>query len=196
MRSFITTIFLFMCAVAVAQKSDYTDSLEKFQQNYVTTHEVVKAPDSKYFKFFPVNKKYRVLAKFEKLKDAKGFIMKTSGAKNPKYFKYGLLTFRIDNKEFHLTIYQSENLMKEDEYKDYLFVPFTDLTSGDKSYAGGKYLDFVMKDIGNNTLVIDFNKAYNPYCAYATGYNCPIPPRENNLSIAIKAGEMEFGKKH
>ena len=53
-----------------------------------------------------------------------------------------------------------------------------------------------MGDILNNMLVIDFNKAYNPYCAYATGYNCPIPPRENNLPIAINAGEMNFGKSH
>ena len=86
--------------------------------------------------------------------------------------------------------------MNDEKYKNYLFVPYTDLTSGNKSYGGGKYLDFMMEDIQNNMLLIDFNKAYNPYCAYTSGYNCPIPPRENNLLIAIKAGEMNFGKKH
>ena len=57
-------------------------------------------------------------------------------------------------------------------------------------------MDFMLDDIKNNTLLMDFNKAYNPYCAYATGYNCPIPPRENDLPVAIKAGEMAFGKAH
>jgi hypothetical protein len=143
-----------------------------------------------------VNKKYRVTAVFEKMDDPKGFIMKTSGVKTKQYFKYGKLTFTLDNKTFHLTIYQSQDLMNDDKYRNYLFVPFTDLTTGNKSYGGGKYLDFEMKDIINNTLLIDFNKAYNPYCAYARGYNCPIPPRENDLPVAIKAGEMDFGKSH
>ena len=80
--------------------------------------------------------------------------------------------------------------------KNYLFVPFTDLTSGGESYGGGRYLDFFMDDIKNNYLEVDFNKAYNPYCAYATGFNCPIPPAENDLPVSIIAGEKNFAKKH
>lgn len=196
MKKIFFPILLLLSIVSVAQKSGYADSLKKFQEDYVHSHEVVKEADWKYFKFFPVDIKYRVLATFEKIDDPKGFIMKTSGTKTPQYFKYGTLTFTINKKVLHLTVYQSKQLMKDDKYKDYLFVPFTDLTSGNKSYGGGKYLDFVLDDIKNNTLLIDFNKAYNPYCAYATGYNCPIPPRENDLLVAIKAGEMNFGKSH
>jgi uncharacterized protein len=195
MKKLLLPLLLLISIFSAAQKN-YTDSLTKFQQEYVHTHEVVKEADWKYFRFFPVDKKYRVLATFEKIDDPKGFIMKTSGTKTPQYFKYGTLTFTINKKVLHLTVYQSQQLMKDDKYKDYLFVPFTDLTSGNKSYGGGKYLDFVLDDIKNNTLLIDFNKAYNPYCAYATGYNCPIPPRENDLPVAIKAGEMNFGKSH
>lgn len=195
MKKLLLPLLLLISIFSAAQKS-YTDSLTKFQQEYVHTHEVVKEADWKYFKFFPVDKKYRVLATFKKIDDPKGFIMKTSGTKTPQYFKYGTLTFTINKKVLQLTVYQSQQLMKDDKYKDYLFVPFTDLTSGNKSYGGGKYLDFVLDDIKNNTLLIDFNKAYNPYCAYATGYNCPIPPRENDLPVAIKAGEMNFGKSH
>ncbi|MEJ0106895.1 MAG: DUF1684 domain-containing protein [Bacteroidota bacterium] len=75
--------------------------------------------------------------------------------------------------------------------------PFTDLTTGNESYQTGRYIDFTVKDIKNGELVIDFNKAYNPSCAYVSDkYNCPVPPRENNLTIAIKAGgEMNFAKK-
>ncbi len=187
---------MFFYLSSFAQRSRYIDSLKMFQKNYVKTHEVVPDSNRRYFQFFPVNKKYRVMATFKKTEDAKGFIMKTSGTKTKKYFKYGILSFTIDKKQLNLNVYQSEQLMKDDKYKNYLFIPFTDLTSGNKSYGGGKYLDIVMDDIQNNVLLLDFNKAYNPYCAYASGYNCPIPPRENDLPVAIKAGEMNFGKSH
>ena len=86
--------------------------------------------------------------------------------------------------------------MQTEKYRNYLFVPFTDATTGDESYGSGRYLEFYIADIQNNTLQLDFNKAYNPYCAYAAGYKCPIPPRENNLPLAIKAGEKNFAKGH
>ena len=81
-----------------------------------------------------------------------------------------------------------------DEYKDYLFIPFTDATNGNETYEGGRYIDILITDISNNTVVIDFNKAYNPYCCYATGYHCPIPPKENALSVTINAGEKKYTK--
>jgi uncharacterized protein (DUF1684 family) len=137
---------------------------------------------------------YLVTASFTKTNDVKGFVMKTSGAKTSKFFRYGLINFTIDKKPYHLTVYQSEDLQANPQYKNYLFIPFTDLTSGDESYGGGKYIDITTEDIKANKLLVDFNKAYNPYCAYTTGYNCPIPPRENYLAVAIKAGEMNFGK--
>ena len=84
--------------------------------------------------------------------------------------------------------------MKSKDYADYLFVPFTDLNTGEKTYGSGRYLDLTIGQIINNTLLIDFNKSYNPYCAYSTEYHCPIPPKENLLPIAIDAGEMNFGK--
>jgi uncharacterized protein (DUF1684 family) len=196
MRSFFSLIILLsLSLVSNSQVLSYADSLQAFQKNYVATHEVVKNADRDFFRFYPVNEKYRVYARFEKLTDTAGFIMKTSGEKRSKYLRYGLLHFSIDKKPFTLTIYQNEKLMTDPVYKDYLFVPFTDLTSGKESYGGGRYLDFFMNDIKNNSLEIDFNKAYNPYCAYATGFNCPIPPVENDLPVSIKAGEKNFAKK-
>lgn len=195
----LSFIILFLCLYihdGFAQEKSYTDSINTYRANYISNHEVVKAADKKYFRFFPVNTKYLMKARFEKLNDTTGFLMKTSGKVSSTYFKYGLLHFSIDQKEFQLTVYQSKKLMNMDEYRDYLFVPYTDLTSGEKSYGGGKYIDFSSNDIRQNTLILDFNKAYNPYCAYANGFNCPVPPRENDLAVAIEAGEMEFGKKH
>jgi uncharacterized protein (DUF1684 family) len=79
------------------------------------------------------------------------------------------------------------------QYKDYLYLPFKDFTNGESTYGGGRYLDFKMSDIQENqTIIIDFNKAYNPYCAYSDGYSCPIPPSENHLQVFIEAGEKNI----
>lgn len=196
MKPFLTSfIILFVYYPLKAQKLSYADSMKLYQKNYVTTHEVVKGNDKAYFRFYKVDERYRLFARFEKITDTSGFIMKTSGPKKSKYFRYGLLHFRLNNTDLHLTIYQSEKLMSDTAYKDYLFVPFTDLSSGKKSYGGGRYLDFSRDDIKNNGLMIDFNKSYNPYCAYMHGFSCPIPPPENDLPVIIEAGEMDFAKK-
>src|SRR4029077_12782195 len=115
--------------------------------------------------------------------------------KTKRFFKYGLLSFSLHGSLLHLFVYQSEALMKKEEMKEYLFVPFGDATSGFESYGGGRYIDLSISAIKKNRVILDFNKAYNPYCAYASGYNCPIPPLENLLTVPIVAGEKNYGKK-
>jgi uncharacterized protein len=102
----------------------------------------------------------------------------------------------IHDTVLHLMVYQSQALLQKAGTRDYLFIPFTDATSGTDSYGAGRYIDGTISDIRNGSLVLDFNKAYNPYCAYSAGYNCPIPPRENDLPVAIRAGERNYGKTH
>lgn len=197
MKILFTVALILLASVCLAQtKQGYKDSLLLFRKNYLETHEVVGAADRKYFRFFTPDEKFRIVATFIKLADTTGFMMKTTGNKSSKYYKYGIINFDIDGKACQLRVYQSEQLKNTSSYKDYLFVPYTDRTSGNESYGGGKYVEFFIKDIVNNKVVIDFNKAYNPYCAYSSDYNCPIPPRENDLDIAIPAGEMDFGKQH
>jgi uncharacterized protein (DUF1684 family) len=124
----------------------------------------------------------------------KGFFMTTSAGKKQKYFKYGLPTFTLNDNHLHLYIYQSEALMQQEKLIDYLFVPFGDVTSGFTSCGWGRYLDFTKSDTKNNRLLIDFNIAYNPYFAHTSGYNCPVPPKENLLTIPIGACEENYGK--
>jgi hypothetical protein len=83
-------------------------------------------------------------------------------------------------------VYQNLGLLKNPEYEDYLFLPFNDYTNGNETYGGGRYLDVRIPK--GNTMVLDFNKAYNPYCAYTYGYSCPVPPRGNSLETEINAG--------
>lgn len=136
--------------------------------------------------FYPVNANYLVTAKFIRTPNEKSFQMSTSSGMRKTYIKYAEITFMLDKKEYKLNVYQSQDLLKSAEYKDYLFIPFTDATSGNETYEGGRYIDLTIPH--SNEIQINFNKAYHPYCAYTDGYNCPIPPQENNLPVKIEAG--------
>ncbi|MDB5277958.1 MAG: hypothetical protein JWR61_2913 [Ferruginibacter sp.] len=182
--------------VAIAQNNSHAfiDTIKAFQTNYINTHEVVKGEDRKYLQFFAPDETYKVLASFEKLNDVQGFGMPTSTKMMQQYFKYGRITFKINDRICHLFVYQSKDLMNTKDYANYLFIPFTDATNGVETYEGGKYIDLTTQDIKNNTLEVDFNKAYNPYCCYVAGYSCPIPPKENALEVSILAGEKKYTK--
>jgi uncharacterized protein (DUF1684 family) len=116
--------------------------------------------------------------------------MPTSTARKPLYVKYGEAHFTMDGKQLKLNIYRNIELSKQEEYKDHLFLPYSDLTSGKESYIGGKYID--LKTPAGPTIVIDFNLSYNPYCAYNYKYSCPKVPLENDLPIEILAGVKKF----
>lgn len=189
-------IFLFCSAFAFAQKD--LASAEKFQAELNKSYaDSLKSPlmkaDFKTFKgldFFPLNDKYIVEAKFVRTKKEKAFGMKTTTSRTPLYVKYGELHFTIDGKALKLNVYKNIDLSKKSGYEDYLFLPFSDLTCGKESYIGGRYVDMRMQK--GKTWTIDFNKAYNPYCAYNYEYSCPIVPLENDLDIEINAGVKKF----
>lgn len=140
---------------------------------------------------FPVDYSLRVVAKFTRLKKQKKFKMKTTTDRLPEYRKFGIAEFNFEGKTYQLTIYQNVELAKTEKYKNYIFIPFRDAANGEESYGGGRYIDLEIPE--GDEIVIDFNKAYNPYCAYAHRFSCPIPPEENTLPIAIAAGEKVFG---
>lgn len=142
--------------------------------------------------FYPIDKKFIVEAKFVRTPNEKPFLMPTSTSRLPEYVKYGEAHFTIENKEMVLNIFKNVKSYEQEGYDDYLFLPFTDLTSGDGSYGGGRYLDLRIPN--GDTITIDFNKAYNPYCAYSAKYSCPIPPKENDLPVRIEAGVKSFYK--
>lgn len=186
-------IFVWMPFCTNAQQT-YEDSVSLYLKKYVAEHEVVTGADKEKMKFYPVTKLYRITAAFKQKENSPWFWMNTSGKEKKQYRVYGELSFKVHDTAVTLQVYQSRSLLGSEKYKDYLFIPFTDKTSGSETYGGGRYIDLVLADIVNNSYTIDFNKAYNPYCAYTAGYNCPIPPQENDLPVAIKAGELNFMK--
>ena len=136
--------------------------------------------------FFPVAARFVVEAKLVKTKNPETFKMKTSTDRLPEYVKYGEAHFMLQGKPQVLEIYQSVTLREKPEYKDHLFLPFTDATNGDESYGGGRYIDLTIPK--GKKISIDFNKAYNPYCAYSKKYSCPVPPIANRLDLPVRAG--------
>lgn len=136
--------------------------------------------------FYELNDKYLVTASLERLENQKSFLMPSTGNKKQEYRKFGILHFQIDGKMLQLVVYQNVELSKRKGYEKHLFLPFYDLTSGETTYGGGRYLDVEIPE--SDEMTIDFNKAYNPYCAYSIRYSCPITPEENFLNIEVKAG--------
>lgn len=159
----------------------------------------LKKKDLKGFRgldFYPVDSSYVVTAKLERTPNEKAFKLPRTGGDKADYRQYGILTFTLQGQELKLHLYQSLEEMRNPKYRDYLFLPFTDDTSGDGSYGGGRYMDvFESKIAADDTVILNFNNTYNPYCAYNDKYTCPIVPRKNHLDIAIKAGVKDF-KKH
>ncbi len=135
---------------------------------------------------FPINLKYRVTATLTKYNQTDTVIFPTSSGKNKRYIKYALATFKLRGKKHTLTLYRMADA-KKPELLTHVFLPFTDLTSNNETYGGGRYIDLETTD--DNTIIIDFNLCYHPYCAYShNGWSCPIPPKENFLNTRICAG--------
>lgn len=149
--------------------------------------------DLKTFKaldFFPIDTTFRVTAKLKIDKDSKPFKMATTTDRLPIYKLYATAIFNIKGKEYQLEIYQNQKLLLTADYENYLFLPFTDSTNGDTSYGGGRFIDLEIPE--NDEIIIDFNLAYNPYCAYNHKYSCPIPPEVNDLDLEVNAGVMAY----
>jgi len=191
---------LFMMIQLNSFAQDYKTQIANHRENYKAdflkdARSPLKEDDLKHLHFFEADSSYDVKAKVELLMNETSFQMPTYTGSSREYIRYAILSFKLNGEPQKLTVYKSISLSKIAEYKDHLFLPFTDETNSEESYGGGRYIDLSSQDISGNVIEVDFNKAYNPSCAYATGYNCPIPPRENDLPVAILAGEKNYGGK-
>jgi uncharacterized protein (DUF1684 family) len=139
-------------------------------------------------RFYPVDLSYRVEALYEAISEPDTIIMPTSAGTKKVYLRVAYVSFKIGDVDCRLVAYQNVKLMQREGYEKYLFLPFRDKTSGSDSYGGGRYLDIEIPD--GNSITLNFNFAYNPYCAYTNGWFCSIPPEENTLEVPIKAGLM------
>lgn len=195
MKIILSILSILSAYAATAQT--YADSIALHRKKYkeellAETRQPIKPAEIGNISFFPANAKYRLVADFKETVGSKPFMIATHSGKQKPYKEYGTITFTLDGEQHTLHAYQSVDLVKNDAYKDHVFVPFHDRTNYESSYGGGRYIDLSVTDIHNGKIVLDFNKCYNPYCAYSEGFNCPIPPDENSLHIEIPAGEKTF----
>ena len=130
--------------------------------------------------YYEPSRKFRVTAQVERVPNRTVLEIATTDGQFSQYGKFGYASFELDGLSHRLLLLEPIGL-------PYLFIAFNDLTNGVDTYGGGRY--FEVAKPRNSELVLDFNKAYNPYCAYVESFSCPIPPRENLLEVAIEAGE-------
>jgi len=182
---------------------NYNELIAKHREEYKADflkneNSPLKKKDLNHLHFYNADSSYKVSAEVIPLENQKIFKMPTYAGTTADYIRYANLKFELNGKALQLTLYKSIALAANPAYKDYLFLPFTDKTNNKETYGGGRYIDLKSTEINNGKIELDFNKAYNPYCAYSDGYRCPIPPEENDLAISILAGEKLFTgeKKH
>ena len=144
--------------------------------------------DYKGLEYYPPDIKYRIIANLEPIQQKKTVILSTNDGKEQRYIEYAYADFKIDGVENRLLILEIADM---GPFRGKLFLAFGDETSARETYGAGRYLD-VTKTPGSNTIKLDFNLAYNPYCAYNDSFTCPLPPRQNILTIPIKAGEKLY----
>ncbi len=194
----IPILILCICSLHASAQTDSLKAIEEITAFRETLNEEYKDqlksplnPDDfgkfQGHDFFPVDLDYRVGATLTVTEGTPFFAMKTTTSRLSTERIYGYVTFTLAGREFRLPAYQSKDLMNKKEYADYLFFPFADETNGTQTYGGGRYIDMRIPKEGGN-LVIDFNMAYNPYCAYSSRFSCPLVPAENQMDIEVPVG--------
>ena len=138
--------------------------------------------------YFSIDPKYRISAKLVSINDKKVRVLLASDGLEKKYLEYGIAEFELGGTICKLLILE---IMEEGSFRGTLFLAFADATSARETYGAGRYLD-VKRVPGASSVTLDFNQAYNPYCAYSENYSCPFPPKENILKVPVLAGERKY----
>lgn len=133
--------------------------------------------------YYPPNPDYRFSLPLQAAEQPEELTLQTNIGDEQPFVRLGTVEFEIEGQPAQLAVYQSA-------HQDDLFLPFRDATSGRETYGAGRYLEPV--ELAGGKLLVDFNLAYNPFCAYSSNYSCPLPPFENHLAIPIRAGEKAF----
>lgn len=191
----IAALFFYACSSETDNKYRQTIAAHRMQINASFFDPTQTPLDSNVFshftgiKFFPINAAYKVTAKLEPFKDTSIFELLHSHNASKPYRNYAMAIFELNGKSYSLKVLEAA--VHKKGYENYLLIPFMDETNSEETYGGGRYIDIEKPASGESKseeIEIDFNLAYNPYCAYNSSYTCPIPPKENNLATRIEAG--------
>ena len=198
MTRFSFVLILTMHMGCMSQDALYIEEIrnhrrETFEEFSKAETSPFKGEDLKDFSglnYYEIDMRYKVTASFVRTPDEVVFEMKTSGERLPEYVKYGEYHFEMEGKKFKLSAYDNVRSTKENNGIQYVFIPFTDLTTGKETYGGGRFLEIDVPD--SSVVELDLNLAFNPYCHYSDGYSCPIPPPDNFFDVEVRAGEKLY----
>ncbi len=182
----------FCMAAGASGQAAYRESIvayrfQKEREHIMDPRAPLGESDFKHVHYFKPKRKYVCSARFTPFESMDTVSMPTSSGKIKYFLRAGRLEFAVDGKAGNLTAFRST----QGDAKVY-FIPFKDKSNGKSTYGGGRYLELLPEQFSGLQAELDFNKAYNPWCAYSDNFNCPIPPIENNLAICIKAGEKNY----
>ena len=138
--------------------------------------------------YFPPDLNYRISAKLVPVENKKMVVLPTSDGVEKKYLEYAFAEFELNDTPCRLLVLE---IVDDNKYRGTLFLAFADATSANETYAAGRYLE-LKKTPGASSITLDFNEAYNPYCAYSDNFSCPFPPKENILKTSVLAGEKKY----
>ena len=190
----VVIIFVYSILDSSMKKDKYWEAMEAKRNKIIdfmvndTESPFNQNEDVKYegLNFFEIDPDFRVKVRIEKLSPPLPFNMQMTDGKTDEYFKYAFAYFTLGGAEQRLVLLKSKQF-----YDDpWLFLPFYDETSAIETYGGGRFLN--VEYHGEKEIYIDFNMAYNPYCAYTDAYRCPVPPSENRITIKVTAGERNY----
>jgi len=167
---------------------------ESIKSLWQSERQPILAEDSIYLNYFPINEDYRLICELNFPDNPEPFDIATYSGQQRTYILWATAHTEFDGQPISLELYQNYEQLQLGNFTDYLFLPFKDYTNGELSYGGGRYMNLSIEKIEKEGCILDFNKAYNPWCAYREGFHCPIPPRANHLDIEIMAGEKDFIK--
>ncbi len=144
-------------------------------------------------RYFEPDPAYRVEAELIRFPAPEVVQLGTTTGRISQHYRYGEVRFMLGGQECRLTAYKSVDTQGEDGEDDReLFLPFRDATSGQESYGAGRYLEVEEDSAGPGRVILDFNRAYSPWCAYNEMYSCVLPPAENRLAVPVRAGERSY----
>lgn len=193
----ITVTFVFSaCNQLSKEELEYVEMIENSRNE---KNEYMKNENSSPFnrdstvnfkplKYYEVNPIFKFESRLFKNEKQDTIIILGTKGEERTVIKYGFLVWNYDNQKININVYKgfSKN------GNEYFSIWFTDKTTGEETYGVGRYIDFDLNENENFIYTIDFNLAYNPYCAYSSLYSCAIPAKEDYIDIAIKAGELRF----
>jgi len=195
---FLILSFVFWASCSPTKKlSSFNEDINTYRDQYKNgflndPRSPLGSEDLPYLAFFDAAEDLKLKCSCTKATESKPFEMPTYSGVTRTYILHSIAKCPYQGQIFTLELYKNIHQPINPLYKNNLFLPFKDETSGDSTYGGGRYINLMATDIINDKIIIDFNKAYNPWCAYSAGFNCPIPPKANHLNFAINAGEKMF----